>query len=595
MDQTTTTGKEKAHCMTRRWAGDCGTDVNRTLTLIGGDEPARGKTPAAAWSRYRERLPSTEELHHWFESGKHSAYGVICGQLSQLVVLDFDDESVAEQFRRRFPDLAETFTVRSGNRGTPHLYFRADFPVASRKFRGSDLKSEGGYVVGPGSVIAGRCWTVVQDAPVLAITPDLLAAVLDFQGARDDVQLSADESDLAPAHEIKEVVVVQMYRREAARTGQRNNTLFRMDCQLRDKGVSRDWTLRCLAQIHAEQPSRSASTCERLDRRLREAARTIASAYRRPPRRERPKQPDDISQPLDNSIREALLQRPDGAAFLRVYEGLRMLGVVPGSTFTRSEALELLKGVVGDYSLRKALHLSLDGSAPAFSAHPSDSQPIQRPENKAKRCFVPQQEPTRSPNPAHRPALRYRMPSINKLRNWLGVQPTAGDPVDLDELRSPKTYRQALEREFIRRRPGQYPQAWLAQRLGVSTRSIYNYHRAEEIIAEPCFITTPLNWNNYERLLPPPGMAKRIGLNTRDRFIEDEAGKRYPALIGVAQRLMGQGRHIVLCERSISHYRFQEMPASISPSTGEASHLTWALKAQNGSSDRSRPVSLWMI
>ncbi|MBK8024967.1 MAG: hypothetical protein IPK19_27005, partial [Chloroflexi bacterium] len=137
--------------------------------------------------------------------------------------------------------------------------------------------------------------------------------------------------------------------------------------------------------------------------------------------------------------------------------------------------------------------------------------------------------------------MRYRMPSIDELRTWLGVQPTAGDPVEIDELRSPKTYRQALEREFIRRRPGQYPQAWLAQRLGVSTRSIYNYHRAEGIVAEPCFITTPLNLNNYERMLPPPGMAKRIGLNTRGRFIEDETGKRYPALIGVAQRLMGQG------------------------------------------------------
>ncbi|MBK8024966.1 MAG: primase C-terminal domain-containing protein [Chloroflexi bacterium] len=155
-------------------------------------------------------------------------------------------------------------------------------------------------------------------------------------GHADDLQPPADENDLAHAHEINEAVVVQKYRREAARTGQRNNTLFRIACHLRDQGFSQDWTLHCLAQTHAEQPARSGATCERLDRRLREAERTIASAYRRPPRRERPKPTDDGSQPLDNSIREALLQRPDGAAFLRVYEGLRMLGVAPGSTFTRS-------------------------------------------------------------------------------------------------------------------------------------------------------------------------------------------------------------------------------------------------------------------
>ncbi|MBK8025003.1 MAG: bifunctional DNA primase/polymerase [Chloroflexi bacterium] len=543
-------------CVERGWS---------VIPLIGGDDPARGKTPAAAWSRYRGRQPSSGELRRWFESCKHSAHGIVCGRLSQLIVLDFDDEAVAEHFRQRFPDLAETFSVRSGMRGTPHLYYHTNFPVASRRFQGGDLKGEGGYVIGPGAIIAGRTWTVAQDAPVLAITPDLQMAVLDFLGVTDDLDRSSEHNSLAHIHEIKEAVVVQKYRREAARTGQRNNTLFRMACQLRDEGVSRDWTLRCLAQTHAEQPARSGAACERLDRRVREAEATISSAYRRPPRREHPKPraADAGNQPLDNSIREALLQRPDCAAFLRVYEGLRMLGVKAGSTFTRQGALQQLKGIVGDYSLRKALHLSIDGITPAFSAHPPGFQPIQGPENKAKRCFVPQQEPTRSPNPAHRPAAQYRMPSIEELRTWLGVQPTAGDPVEIDELRSPKTYRQALEQEFIRRRPEQYPQEWLAQRLGVSTRSIYSYHRAEGVIAEPCFITTPLTWNNYERMLPPPGMAKRIGLNTRGRFIEDETGKRYPALIGVAQRLMGQGRHTTLCERTISHYRLQEITSSI--------------------------------
>ncbi|MBK8020600.1 MAG: hypothetical protein IPK19_04000 [Chloroflexi bacterium] len=89
----------------------------------------------------------------------------------------------------------------------------------------------------------------------------------------------------------------------------------------------------------------------------------------------------------------------------------------------------------------------------------------------------------------------------------------------------------------------------------MSTRSIYNYHGAEGILAEPCILTTPLNWNNHERMLPPPGMAKRIGLNTRGRFIEDETGKRYPALIGVAQRLMGRGHSITVRERTFSEYR----------------------------------------
>ncbi|MBL8134109.1 MAG: bifunctional DNA primase/polymerase [Anaerolineae bacterium] len=230
-------------CAQRGWS---------VIPLVGGDDPARGKTPATGWSRYREHLPNTGELDRWFESGKHSAYGIVCGSLSQLVVLDFDDAAIAKHFRRHFPDLAATFTVRSGMRGTPHLYFHADFPVASRRFHGGDLKGEGGYVVGPGSVIAERCWTVVREVPALPLTPERLAAVLGFLGTADDDDPPADRDVLPPAQGIKEAAVVQNYRREVARTGQRNNTLFRIACQLRDKGLSQDWTLRCLAQTHAE-------------------------------------------------------------------------------------------------------------------------------------------------------------------------------------------------------------------------------------------------------------------------------------------------------------------------------------------------------
>ncbi len=119
-----------------------------------------------------------------------------------------------------------------------------------------------------------------------------------------------------------------------------------------------------------------------------------------------------------------------------------------------------------------------------------------------------------------------------------------------------------MEREFIRRRPGQYPQAWLAPRLGVSTRSLYNYHRAEGIIAEPCFLTTPLDWRNYERLLPTPEQARRMGLDTRGRFIEDEAGKRYPASVGIAQKLMSQAHCLVLRQRTFSTYQYKPVAAA---------------------------------
>ncbi|MBK8023871.1 MAG: hypothetical protein IPK19_21165 [Chloroflexi bacterium] len=58
------------------------------------------------------------------------------------------------------------------------------------------------------------------------------------------------------------------------------------------------------------------------------------------------------------------------AALLLTVHGYEIPAYAVENDFYR-QALELLKGIVGDYSLRKALHLSIDGSAPAYSAHPS--------------------------------------------------------------------------------------------------------------------------------------------------------------------------------------------------------------------------------
>lgn len=49
----------------------------------------------------------------------YSAFGVVCGTVSRLIVIDFDDAAAAEEFKRRFPELINTYTVRSGFRQTP--------------------------------------------------------------------------------------------------------------------------------------------------------------------------------------------------------------------------------------------------------------------------------------------------------------------------------------------------------------------------------------------------------------------------------------------------------------------------------------------
>ncbi len=536
------------------------------IPLIGGNDAARGKMPATAWTRYRTALPTPKELHDWFNEKRLATYGVVCGKLSKLVVFDMDDEIVAEEFVRQFPGLANTYTVRSGNRGTPHFYFRIDFPAKSQKVRGGDLKGEGGYVVGAGSIIAGKTWTVLHDVPVLSLSREQLEQVLAFLkpkqsvfNARHDIKVKEVTADFAS--------VLSEYQKEVAQTGERNNTLFKLALKLRDQGRSRTWTQQALAEVHAYQGADEGNVSERVERRLCEAEKTIASAYSRPCRAEQQfASKSDLTDKIDNGIRETLLKHPDGTAFLRVYETLITRGFVSDQAFTRLEALSVLKGIVGDYSLRKALKLSINGErlipeipppAPPTSANADPGGGF---ENKAKRCFVPRQKPTRSQNPRlkHRPPMVYRFPSPDDIRRVLGVNVTVSDPISESDLSSPKTYRAALEREFIKRRPGQYPQGWLANRLGVSVRSVFSYHAAENIAAEACFDSIPLTWENLEQAIPSPTMARRSGIDTRSWFIEDERSKRYPASPGLAYKLIGQGRRLTLKKRTFSTYKYVE-------------------------------------
>ncbi|MEU7254371.1 bifunctional DNA primase/polymerase [Streptomyces rimosus] len=97
--------------------------------------------------------------------------GVTCGE-DVLAVL-------CERHGQPYPH--QTFTVRTGRGGT-HLYFTAPKGTELRNTAGAlgwkiDTRAAGGYVVGPGSTVTGRPYTVVHDtaaAPLPAWLFDLL-------------------------------------------------------------------------------------------------------------------------------------------------------------------------------------------------------------------------------------------------------------------------------------------------------------------------------------------------------------------------------------------------------------------------------------
>jgi len=112
---------------------------------------------------------------------ENSAYNVGCvGTPQGFVILDADNpELIARIERETGHKMPQTFTVRSGGKKLPHLYFRQNEmsrAIGNKKASGwFDLQSANKYVVGPGSVLEDGGTYDVIDESLIADFPDWLA------------------------------------------------------------------------------------------------------------------------------------------------------------------------------------------------------------------------------------------------------------------------------------------------------------------------------------------------------------------------------------------------------------------------------------
>lgn len=117
------------------------------------------KQPMIKWKEYQTRRPEMNEIERWFDrvDPKSVGIGIVTGAISQLTVVDFDTPEAFQKAKRlNFPS---TPLVKTG-RGF-HAYCR--YKPGSRNFQkrddlpGTDLRSEGGYVITPPSMHQSGC------------------------------------------------------------------------------------------------------------------------------------------------------------------------------------------------------------------------------------------------------------------------------------------------------------------------------------------------------------------------------------------------------------------------------------------------------
>lgn len=178
------------------------------------------KRPTVAWKEFQTRIASDTEIDKWWESSPDAQVGVVTGKISNLTVIDVESDGDFNIV------LDETFTVQTGGGGR-HFYFQYDeaFTNAVRIFPSVDVRSEGGYVVGPGSTTKAL-YSALNALPVAKMSQATRSRFLEAVRAKHAPSMGADglhhaSMDLSSAMNIT--------------TGSRNETLNRMALSLLNK------------------------------------------------------------------------------------------------------------------------------------------------------------------------------------------------------------------------------------------------------------------------------------------------------------------------------------------------------------------------
>lgn len=137
--------------------------------------PVVGKIPAIQWAKYQVVQTPFSHVHHWQQTGQLQGIGIVCGQVSQnLVVIDLDGNEAVQTFRTKFPALCDTYTVNTGSGEGQHLYYRTIQPTVTTRTKtdigGFELRSDGCYVVAPPSIHpSGNPYKVSFQSPVMEL------------------------------------------------------------------------------------------------------------------------------------------------------------------------------------------------------------------------------------------------------------------------------------------------------------------------------------------------------------------------------------------------------------------------------------------
>jgi hypothetical protein len=191
-----------------------------------------------------------ETVESWFRHNPAINYGMAMGD--GRVALDCDlykDGGHAEYLELDHPKALE---MESG-RGGPHIVVNVAFDAAQKKLAGVktiDVRARGGYIVGPGSIVDGKRYRLVCDAPVAACPPEIAAHVGRRGEKAADNTTAIGELDTLNAIARATRIVAE---HPGVDQGNRDNECWRVARRVKDEGLSEPECLDLVGRFNAEK------------------------------------------------------------------------------------------------------------------------------------------------------------------------------------------------------------------------------------------------------------------------------------------------------------------------------------------------------
>ncbi len=502
--------------------------------------PLNGKRPhfSVKWKQFQSTIPPKHLSDEWVKNGFIS-YGIICGRISQgIIVIDFDSCDLYEGFCRYFHYIS-TYTVKT-RRGF-HIYLKTKFHVAPRQFEDCDIKGDGGYVVGAGSVIDGHSYCASQQCDIQTITHKQYIEIIKWLSPKPTQTALPIQN-----HKTTNMDLIATYDRQANKIG-RNNALYSTAIQARKNGISIEQVMHELAPYHATKHQSHNHRPETPQQRLQEARRTIKSAYQSNKQIQK-------NHGLTNSIRETLLQKQLSAITPRFLDTLRLLKK-DKQWITLKELLEVSKQC---HLSKKSIFRVLIGDLSKIDG----KRVFKRYNYKDVQDNI---DINVSQDDMGKPKLKrgrsikyiYKIPSNYYLSNILKIDIGFGDQLKLGDLKSADVYRKALHRELIRRLSPMVRVDWLAKRLGVNRRTIFRYNIQLNIQVNPMIQKQALTQELVTQLADGNDDGNRSF--TPGIWIETKSGRRYPAIKSIANNLVSDRLSVAaICRQLPSKYTLPE-------------------------------------